>query len=196
MTRLPRHALACALLGLAAAGCARPGPFAEAVPPAPPAAEDLIAEGTLLLRAGDPQGAYRHFIRAINTGERRAQALTGAGLALEAQGMLTRAREYLERARDLAPGAAVTHNNLGVVLYRLGEYREARRAFRTAFAVSSGQNGVARANLELAEREIAARRMPEATPVTLRVQRLGSSEYRLLGPAPAPGDDAPLPAAP
>ncbi len=155
------------------------GPFAQ--PPIEATdADTLIAEGTTLLRAGDHERAYRHFIRALGTGDRQAEALTGAGLALEAQGLLTAARDFFIRARIMAPGSATAHNNLGVVLYRLGDYSGARQAFRTAFAVSSGQSGVAAANLRLAEAAI-DRRMPRPDAgATHRVQRVGSSEYRLL----------------
>ena len=187
--RAGRLAAASVVLGLGA--CAETshlvesGLFAEAGPFAPPAieatdADTLIAQGTTLLRAGDHGRAYRHFIRALRTGDRTAEALTSAGLALEAQGQLTAARDFFERARSLAPGSATAHNNLGVVLYRLGDHAGARQAFRAAFAVSSGRNGVAAANLRLAEAEIERRLELPEPGVTHRVERAGSSEYRLL----------------
>ncbi len=164
------------LMGTAA--CAPQGPFApppETVKPA----DALMAEGTRFLRLGEPDHAYDRFVQAFRTGAPPAAALTGAGLALERQGLLHRARDLLEQARDLAPGAVNTQNNLGVVYYKLGDYPAARQAFRAAFAVSNGESGVALANLRAAERALAARAPRQAEGITHSVQRLGGDRYRI-----------------
>lgn len=171
-----------ALLSLMLSACAPTGPFYEPAAPLPDA-EASMAEGRLLLRSGEYDLAYSAFITALRTGNNPAEALTGAGLALEAQGLLTRAREHFERAAEIAPGSDVAHNNLGVVHYRLGDYARARLSFRTAFAVSSGQSAIAAANLRAAERALAARSAPVETGSGYSLQRVGSSEYRLLAPS-------------
>lgn len=162
--------------------------------PAPAPAEDLsdLERGLALLRAGAPGQAHRAFMRALRTGRRPAAALTGAGLAAEARGMLTPARRYFEMARDLAPHSDVVHNNLGVVLYRLGEYEAAERSFRTAFALSSGQNRAALGNLHRAEARADARLVPPDPAVSHRLQRTGKGSYRLV----AIGDTQPSRAVP
>ncbi len=187
-----------ALLCLALAGCLAQGPFADPFAPLPPSPEELIAEGTALLRVGEPDKAYKKFIRAFRSGGPPAQSLTGAGLALEAQGLLVQAREFLRRARDLAPESVNTQNNLGVVEYKLGDYAAARQAFRIAFAVSSGESAVALANLRTAERAIAARApRPDLASVTHAVIPLGGGVYRLEPRAPeAPGAGATPPETP
>ncbi len=174
-------------LPLLLAACLEPGPFE----PPPIAAADpdaLIAEGTRLLRLGEPDQAYDRFIRAFSAGGPPAQTLTGAGLALEAQGLLHQARDLLERASQLAPASVNTQNNLGVVEYKLGDYAAARNAFRQAFAVSSGGSAVALANLRAAERALEARAPRPDPQVTHRVQRLGGGVYRL-----GPSEEAPAP---
>lgn len=191
---------AIAAVSLALAGCAPQGPFAELRAMQPPerslatTPDALIAEGTALLQAGEPDQAYKRFISALRIGGPPAKALTGAGLALEAQGLLRQAREYLERARNLAPGWPTAHNNLGVVQYKLGDYAAARQSFRAAYAISSGTNAIAAINLGAAEQALAARAPARPADITHTVQRLGGGVYTI---APiAPGDRLEVPLTP
>ncbi|MEL6997699.1 MAG: tetratricopeptide repeat protein [Pseudomonadota bacterium] len=131
------------------------------------------------------------FIRSIRVEGASAAALTGAGLAAEKQGLLNEAQRFFERARLLAPDSVLAHNNLGAVHYRLGEYHAARRAFRTAFALSSGANQVAAKNLTMSELAIA--RASEGADVVVRnpiqLMRLGSGHYTLQPDEPVePGE--------
>lgn len=152
-----------------------------------------LEHGLALLRADQPEAAHAAFVRALRTGERPAAALTGAGLAAEARGMLGAARRYFEMARDLAPRSDVVHNNLGVVLYRMHDYGPAQRAFRTAFAVSSGRNEAAARNMKLAQ-DAAAGEVPDSDHLlTHRLQRTGSGSYQLSPIAEAPPAAAPSP---
>jgi len=176
---------ACLIAGLALGACAATGPFRAPGPPAEPPPGGFLAEGLRLLEVGSLQGAERAFIRSLRTEDRPAAALTGAGLAAARRGLLRKAHRFFRQAHDLAPGSPVANNNLGVVLYRLGRYAEARRAFRTAFAVSSGKSDMALYNMELAEAAL-AREAPRPDPaVTHGLQRLGSSEYRLFEKLPS-----------
>ncbi|MEL6218946.1 MAG: tetratricopeptide repeat protein [Pseudomonadota bacterium] len=169
---------------IALTACAPTGPFIEEAVERSEA-QQAFDEGQTHLRLGEYDLAYSAFITALRTGDKPAQALTGAGLALEAQGLLSRARDHFRQAAALAPGSDMAHNNLGVVLYRLGEYEAARQSFRVAFAVSSGRSTIAQANLRAAEQALAAANAPsEPVQTGLTVQRLGSSEYRLVDIAP------------
>jgi Tfp pilus assembly protein PilF len=139
-----------------------------------------LDRGVRLLGLGEWDAAYGAFIRALRTEPNQAAALTGAGVAAEAQGQLTRAHRLFELAVSMVPNSPVAHNNLGVVLYKQGRYAEANTAFTTAFALSSGTNAVAHRNLQLTEPLVAAQRPVRDPEVTHLVQRLGSSEYRLI----------------
>lgn len=167
------------MFALMLSACAEPGPFLEQRQ-YQRYGPDPIAAGAFFLRAGEPERAKKAFIQALRTDDRKAEALTGIGIAAERQGHLTEARRYFERARSLAPESVIANNNLGVVLFRMGEYSQARQAFRAAFAISNGTSEIARVNLELSNEAIAAARLEADPVVTHRVQRLGSSEFRLL----------------
>ncbi|MEM9061297.1 MAG: tetratricopeptide repeat protein [Pseudomonadota bacterium] len=153
-------------------------PPADALPEPTTTYLDL---GRTLLRQNRIDLARDAFIRSLRTEGSTAAALTGAGIAAERQGLLSEAQRFFERAKALAPGSVLAHNNLGAVHYRLGEYHAARRAFRTAFALSSGTNQVAAKNLTMSELAIA--RASEGADVTIRnpvqIQRLGSGHYSL-----------------
>ena len=214
MTRPGRRPLTAllTLAGLGLSACAATGPAAELEAPAriqPAPGERHLALGTRLLSANEPALAMRAFNASIALEGVSAEALTGAGIAAQRQGMLGTAREYLERARDLAPNSAIAQSNLGMVLLALGDHHGARTALRAAVGLSEdGGGAVLRRQLERAELAVAAmnastRGDPAATQ---RVVRLGSDWFRLtekpesddgadaasaLRPAPdaaAPGD--------
>jgi len=179
----------------AVAGDAQRPDRAHPTPGARSAARRLspLEHGLALLRADQPEAAHAAFVRALRTGVRPAAALTGAGLAAEARGMLGAARRYFEMARDLAPRSDVVHNNLGVVLYRMRDYGSAHRAFRTAFALSSGRNEAAARSMKLAQ-AAASGEVPDSDDLlTHRLQRTGSGSYHLSPIAKAPSTAAPSP---
>ena len=172
-------------LALALGACAQAGPLTDIRDAAPadlperPDTVSALQQGIALLRAKEPELAYRAFLQSLRTEHEPAAALAGAGMASQALGLLGRARWYLERSAELAPHSHVTQNNLGVVLYNLGEYAEAEAAFRAAFALSSGRNAAAGRNLEMAERRRAHDALPAEAPGP-RIERLGDSAYRLV----------------
>jgi Tfp pilus assembly protein PilF len=204
-----RFGTAVALLALLA-GCA--GTTGASLPAAPETkaeralaqrGDDWLTVGKRLLTAREYGLAMKAFERSLRTDGPSAEAMTGAGIAAESQGLLTMAARYFERARDLAPESVVVHNNLGVVLFRLDEVYRARQAFQTAFALSDGRNELALRNLRLTEaiiNEAEATRNYLDPAVNFRVERLGSSEFRLIeweppGRAAEPGDEGTEPAA-
>lgn len=182
--RLPRRALV--LAALFGGACAGPGPEAALEPPLriePAPEESYLSLGNRLLAANEPALAMRAFTRSISVEGLSAQALTGAGLAAQRQGMLGAARRHLERARDLVPDSAIAHNNLGVVLLMLEDYHGARTAFRSAVALSGGAEDEAfRRNLERAETALVALggQGQDDPAATQSVVRLGSDAFRIV----------------
>ena len=167
--------------GLLAGACARPEGATASVPAAGPTVS-YLSLGKHMLAAREPDLAMKAFLTSLGTEGGSAEAMTGAGIAAQRQGLLKSARRYFERALRLAPDSMIANNNLGVVLYRLKEYYPARNAFRRAHALSGGASGMAERNLNLAEAMIA--RMEEAAKtdpaISHQVVRLGSSEFRLM----------------
>jgi Flp pilus assembly protein TadD len=150
----------------------------------------FLSQGNRLLAAREPELAMKAFLTSMNVEGISAQAMTGAGIAAQQQGLLTSARRYFEQARRLAPDSATAHNNLGVVLYMLKEYYPARNAFRTAYALSDGRSEMAERNLNQAEVTIALLEgVPETDPaVSHEVIRLGTSEFRIMEAAAPEAD--------
>jgi len=138
--------------------------------------------GVRLLAEGEPEVAEMAFVRSLNRDGSSAEALSGMAVAAEKQGQYNKAKRFFELAREEAPDSVLTNNNLGVALYRLGEYYAARQAFKAAFALSSGTSGIAAFNLEMSEAavQLNAERSKANPALSHRVVRLGSSEYRLV----------------
>lgn len=183
-------------LALPVGSCVMPAADARFEPPpegrlAP--GETYLALGTRLLAANEPAMAMKAFTASLSAEGVSAEAMTGAGMAAERQGLLSTARRHFERARDLAPGSPTAHNNLGVVLFRLREYDAAAAAFRSALALSEGRSEVARRNLERTEAVLAGlgEAVGEASAISQRVVRLGTSEFLLTEAPPAETGAAP-----
>jgi tetratricopeptide (TPR) repeat protein len=209
MKRLLGPGVALSLL-LTAAGCELlpRHPLAELEPP-PPLPQPTTTWSDLgreLLAADQPDQAYDAFIRSLRVEGVTATALTGAGVAAERQGLLTEARRYFEQASLLAPGSVTVQNNLGAVLYRLGELHDARNAFQAALMLSNGTSEMAARNLSISEIAIrradvaAARRVGGPALNPHRLERVGPARYRLSEADPrgthpsseiSPGPDRP-----
>jgi len=175
--------------GLLAGACTRPESMAEGATPGAAVREapagqtnSYLSLGRRLLVAGEPDLAMKAFLTSMSAEGISAEAMTGAGIAAQQQGLLTSARRYFEQARELAPESVIAHNNLGVVLYKMKEYYPARNEFRRAYALSSGKSEMAERNLNRAEATIA--RMEKVTKtdpaISHEVIRLGTSEFRLM----------------
>ncbi len=182
------RALSVALMAIALGGC-------EHLPVHPlakldPAVQLPAPEGTYLnmgrhlLASNQIELARDAFIRSIRVEGMSAAALTGAGLASERQGLLHDALRYFQRAATVAPSSILAQNNLGAVLYRLGEYNRAKQAFQAAFALASGTNRVAEHNLGLADMALERERAADLAlaPNPRPVLRLGTGEYTLPDP--------------
>ena len=149
---------------------------------APQQSETYLSLGKRLLAEREPDLAMKAFLTSMSVEGVSAEAMTGAGIATQQQGLLTSAQRYFVQAHNLAPKSVVTNNNLGVVLYMLKEYYPARNAFRTAYALSSGKSEMAERNLNRTEEAIALlEEVDEADPaITHDLIRLGTSEFRLV----------------
>lgn len=187
MTAVRRRRLLTATLTLSAlvcAACTTPGAETALTPTPqvrPAQSESYLTLGNRLLAAREPALAMQAFTASMSVEGISAEALTGAGIAAQQQGMLGAARRYFEHGRDLAPESPIAHSNLGVVLFRLKEYDDARSAFRIALALSGGDSEAVRRNFERAESALAALGEGHESDPALaqRVVRLGTDEFRL-----------------
>ncbi len=159
----------------------------QTVAPVPISRQSHIAEGRALLAAREPDLAMKAFLRAIASDGLSVEAVTGAGIAARQQGLLKESRSFLEQAVRLAADSPSAHYNLGVVLFQLNEYHAARDAFRTAFALSSGESELAATNLNRTEEIVALlEQNPELDPtISHDVVRLGGGQFRLVDAEPA-----------
>jgi Tfp pilus assembly protein PilF len=110
-----------------------------------------LSQGKYYLTAREPDLAMKAFLTSMSIDGISVEAMTGAGIAAQQQGLLVSAQRYFERARGLDPDSVAVHNNLGVVLYMRKEYYPAQEAFQTAYALSSGTSKTAERNLNWAD---------------------------------------------
>ena len=124
----------------------------------PQSADAHHSLGTVMLKAGRSDDAIRHFNEALRLDPQHAGARNNLGMALELSGKLEgAAAEYREAAR-IKPGA-ITYDNLGYVLLRLGRHDEARTYFEGAIQL---QANYAPAHINLGHLSYASKQFPEA----------------------------------
>ena len=175
---------ALALVALAAcdsAGGLRPsenGAFAPTGRPAFEQSVDGLIVGHRLMAAGEYELALKSYLRAASEQGVNVDVLSAIGSANLALGRLGQAEEILRRATEEDETFPPAWNNLGVVLMEKGNYGEASRVFKLAFALDSGQSADIRENLTkaLAKLENTEYREPEK----FRLVRRGRGVYKLL----------------
>jgi len=181
-------------LAFLASGCAQPeGGLADLEPPPvvePAPTQTYLGLGSRLIAAREPELALKAFQTSLAVEGISAQAMTGAGIASQQQGLLHEARRYLEQASLLAPESPTAHSNLGVVLLQLKEYHAARDEFRSAFALSSGADELAAHNLNRTQEIIEAIEQNPGTDPTIShdVVALGGGQFKLVEAARAETD--------
>lgn len=125
------------------------GPVAPGVAVSQTALVDQITVANRLMTAGEYELALEAFYRAAVDQGLTAEILTGIGSANLELGRLDQAEAQLRRAIDKDEDYTPAWNNLGVILIEKGEYGEASRVFKTAFALDNGASDEIRSNLRL-----------------------------------------------
>lgn len=190
---MPRHVIAFFLAIFAiATGCGETGrlsqtPDSPFAPSGTAAGEyvDGLTVGHRLMEAGEHELALRAYYRAAAEQGVNVDVLSAIGSANLQLGRLGQAEEILRRATELDETFPPAWNNLGVVLMERGEYGEASRVFRLAFALDSGRSAEIRENLRLALAKLdnPAYSKPEEE---FRLVRRGPGFYGILGTVETP----------
>lgn len=113
--------------------------------------------GSALLARGDVAGAARSYVEAARQRPDWFPARFNAGMALARLGRDDEAMLHLDAARRLEPASAETHFQLGVVLERRGQLKEAQGQYREALEHAPG-HPMARTRLDALNASGPARR--------------------------------------
>ncbi len=110
---------------------------------------DGMTVGDRLMMAGEYELALASYQRAAGENGLDAEVMSAMGSANLKLGRLNQARFLLEKAVEKDSNSVPAWNNLGVVLINLGEFQQAREAFRVAFGLDNGNSELIRKNLIL-----------------------------------------------
>ena len=153
----PRHVLISVVITTALTACDTAGglrPSADS-PFAPAGFDDAqsvdgLTVGHRLMEAREYELALDAYLRAAGEQGVTVDVLSAIGTANLALGRLGQAEQILRRATEVDETFPPAWNNLGVVMMERGQYGEASRIFKLAFALDSGQSAEIRENLRLA----------------------------------------------
>jgi tetratricopeptide (TPR) repeat protein len=143
------------------------------------AADGLIV-GHRLMAAGEYELALKAYNRAIIEQGVTVDVIAAIGSADLHLGRLGQAEKLLRRATQMDATFVPAWNNLGVVLMEKGEYSEASSAFRTAFALDSGNTDSIRENLRVALAKMKNPAYDAGKTYNYTLVRRGTGEYLLL----------------
>ncbi|MGF6861971.1 tetratricopeptide (TPR) repeat protein [Rhodobacteraceae bacterium MBR-64] len=146
----------------------------------PEVAVDGLEVGHRLMAAGEYQLALRAYTRAAGQDGATVDVLSAIGSANLRLGRLGQAELYLHRALERDPNFVPALNNLGVVLMERGNYGEASRVFRAAFALDSGQSAQIRENLRVSLAKFENAGYVDPNNNKLSLVRRGNGRYLLL----------------
>ena len=139
---------------------------------------DGLTVGHRLMAAGEYELALKAYHRAAGEQGVNVDVMSAIGSANLGLGRLGQAEDILRRATQLDETFPPAWNNLGVVLMEQGNYGEASRVFKIAFALDSGRSAEIRENLTKA---LAKLENPAYSPdEKFRLVRRGPGVYRLL----------------
>ena len=144
---------------------------------------DGLTVGHRLMEAREYELALEAYYRAA--AEQGVDVLSAIGSANLQLGRLGQAEQILRRATELDETFPPAWNNLGVVLMERGNYGEASRVFRIAFALDSGRSAEIRENLRLALAKLDDPAYSEEKE-EFRLVRRGPGYYGILGTAETP----------
>ncbi len=132
------------------------------------------------MAAGEYELALKAYERAAAEHGLTADVLSAIGSADLALGRLGQAERLLRKAVKVDETFVPAWNNLGVVLVEKGEYGEAARVFRLAFALDNGNSPEIRENLRLALAKIENPTYDTGENVDFALVRRGEGDYLLL----------------
>ncbi len=155
-------------------------PFAPTGAPMGQEAVDGLTVGHRLMAAGEYELALKAYLRAASEEGINVDVLSAIGSANLQLGRLNQAEQILRRATELDETFPPAWNNLGVVLMEKGNYGEASRVFRLAFALDSGRSAEIRENLRLALAKLEDPAYSEPQD-EFRLVRRGPGSYQILG---------------
>ncbi|WP_208352680.1 tetratricopeptide repeat protein [Pseudaestuariivita rosea] len=142
-------------------------------------AVDGLTVGHRLMAAGQYELALKSYIRSISDQGLTVDVLSAIGSANLRLGRLGQSERVLKQALDEDETFVPAWNNLGVVYYEQGKYREAARAFQRAFALDSGNSDEIRDNLRLALAKVENPTYDEEEQ-KIQLVRRGTGDYLIL----------------
>lgn len=146
---------------------------------------DGLIVGHRLMEAGEYELALKAYLRAAAEQGATVDTLSAIGSANLQLGRLGQAEQILRRATEVDETFPPAWNNLGVVLMEKGEYGEASRVFRLAFALDSGRSAEIRENLRLALAKLDEPAYSEPQE-QFRLMRRGPGFYQILDTSETP----------
>ncbi|MGI9393872.1 MAG: tetratricopeptide repeat protein [Boseongicola sp.] len=146
---------------------------------------DGLVVGHRLMESGEYELALKAYLRAAVEQGVNVDVLSAIGSANLQLGRLNQAEQILRRATEVDETFPPAWNNLGVVLMEKGQFGEASRVFRLAFALDNGRSAEIRKNLSLA---LAKLENPDysAPENEFRLVRRGPGFYRILSTPETP----------
>ena len=177
--------LARAQAALAAGNPALARQICDAALAGQPATDALKLRASLLLRAGDTEGAIADFRSWLQIHPDDTMALGNLGPLLCARGEMQQAVSVLERAVALEPGSAPLRANLGGALALAGRPADAVRAYESAlaleprYALAHERLGATHEALGAAEQALAAYRTALSLDPRRKFAQLGLARILL-----------------
>jgi Flp pilus assembly protein TadD len=141
---------------------------------------DGLQVGHRLMAAGEYELALKAYYRAAGETGVNVDVLSALGSANLKLGRLGQAEKLLRQAVKKDGKFAPAWNNLGVVLVERGKFPEAKRVFRVAYALDSGESDSIRDNLRLAIAKSADLSYNEPDKAEFSLVRRGTGTYLLL----------------
>lgn len=154
-------------------------PFAPVGRGDPSQSVDGLIVGHRLMEAGEYELALDAYSRAALERGPTVDVLSALGSANLRLGRLGQAERLLRQATEKDDSFPPAWNNLGVVLMERGDYGQAARVFRIAFALDSGESAEIRDNLRLALAKIENPAYSD-TDEDFALVRRGTGSYLLL----------------